>query len=367
MISRVLGVVGACVLVCATRAQQGDAPAAPAEGPAKAAAAAEPLMVGDKAPGLKIEAWVKGEPVTGLEKGKVYVVEFWATWCMPCRASMPHLTELEAKYKERGVAIIGVASGAFNDSLEKVKPFVEQMGDKIDYRIGWDDAEARQEGIPTAFVVSEEGRIAWIGNPLFPEGKMDGVIDALVEKKFDMEGAVAGAKRDAANAKKADELLREIQSLWEADKKREAMEKLDEVVALDGEKFGDLAVQKFGALLVELKDSEAGYAYAKKLEEGIFKDNAAMLNSLAWVILTAQGVKNRDAAAATRMALRANELSQGKNPGVLDTLARAYFESGEVKKAVETQTKAVELATTDEMKAALRESLVKYERAGEVK
>src|SRR5262245_35647835 len=55
------------------------------------------LSVGDAAPGLDIEKWVKGNETT-LATGNVYVVEFWATWCVPCKKSIPHLSELQREF-----------------------------------------------------------------------------------------------------------------------------------------------------------------------------------------------------------------------------------------------------------------------------
>ena len=55
------------------------------------------LAVGDNAPELKIEKWIKGGGFDRLEKGKVYVIDMWATWCVPCIAGMPHLTKLQQK------------------------------------------------------------------------------------------------------------------------------------------------------------------------------------------------------------------------------------------------------------------------------
>src|SRR3954463_3704223 len=89
------------------------------------------LKVGDPAPKLSIDKWVKGEPVKEFEKGKVYVVEFWATWCGPCKVSIPHVTKLQAKFKDKGLVVIGV--DVWERDLAKVEPFVTEMGDKMNY------------------------------------------------------------------------------------------------------------------------------------------------------------------------------------------------------------------------------------------
>ena len=66
------------------------------------------LKVGSKAPGIKADKWVKGTEVKSFESGKVYVMEFWATWCPPCRESIPLLTDLQKTHKD--VTVIGMAS-----------------------------------------------------------------------------------------------------------------------------------------------------------------------------------------------------------------------------------------------------------------
>ena len=58
------------------------------------------LFIGSKAPELQIAKYVKGDSVEQFQDGKVYVVEFWATWCGPCIAAFPHLSELQAEHQE---------------------------------------------------------------------------------------------------------------------------------------------------------------------------------------------------------------------------------------------------------------------------
>ena len=68
-----------------------------------------PLFIGDKAPAVTVDHWVKGDAWDGFDDGQVYVMEFWATWCGPCISSMPHLSGLQDEYGDK-VQIIGVSS-----------------------------------------------------------------------------------------------------------------------------------------------------------------------------------------------------------------------------------------------------------------
>ena len=130
--------------------------------------AAQVLNVGDKAPDLKVTDWVKGTPQT-LGNGNVTVVEFWATWCGPCRMSIPHLTELAHKYQGK-VNFVGVSISESKpeDYTTKVPSFVKEFGDKMDYNVAtegpgtfmsknWMTA-AGEMGIPTAFLVDKDGK-----------------------------------------------------------------------------------------------------------------------------------------------------------------------------------------------------------------
>ena len=100
------------------------------------------LTAGSVAPVLSGEKWLKGAPVKSFERGRVYVVEFWATWCKPCIASVPHLTELQQKYPN--ITVIGVAASEqssrpnMDDRLSKVESFVAKQGTGMNYSVVYD-------------------------------------------------------------------------------------------------------------------------------------------------------------------------------------------------------------------------------------
>ena len=122
---------------------------------------------------------------------------------------------------------------------------------------------------------------------------------------------------------------------------------------------------QFGILATEKKDGGKACPLAKKLSESK-KDDATLLNELAWTILDTPDLKNRDLDVALAIAKRAAKVSKYVDGPILDTLARAYFEKGDLDKAIEFQTKAVEKCQnndtiSDEIKEQVKETLEKYQ------
>jgi thiol-disulfide isomerase/thioredoxin len=125
------------------------------------------------AAGLEAVEWINTDaPPTapGALAGKALVVEFWATWCPPCRSSTPHLVELANEHRDDGLVVLGVHVAR---ALERdaVDGFIEQYD--IPYAIGLDTSGAFAgsygvSGIPDAFVYDRGGALVWRGHPMDP-------------------------------------------------------------------------------------------------------------------------------------------------------------------------------------------------------
>jgi thiol-disulfide isomerase/thioredoxin len=109
--------------------------------------------------------------------GRPVLVEFWATWCPPCRKSIPHLNRIYEKYKSQGLEIVGIT----DEDEATVKKFQQQVPMEYNVAINTPQSVYQQfgiEGIPTAFLVNKGGKIVWTGHPMeLTEVEIQGVLN----------------------------------------------------------------------------------------------------------------------------------------------------------------------------------------------
>jgi thiol-disulfide isomerase/thioredoxin len=378
--------------------------------------------IGDPAAPLQVAEWIKGDAVDlAAAKGKqIVVVEFWATWCGPCIASIPHLTEMQQAFADRGVVFVGVSSEAANVA----KPFVDKMGAKMDYTVAVDDNRKTTDGylkaygvngIPHAFIVDRDGRIAWHGHPmsgldkeleklaavpvaanpadqkrdvakrklrefteLVARGADESTIEAAAAElaRMDKEvgGILPGPPLDVKELRRAvrfQVVMLDYQRAVAAGKPADELAKLEQAamaVAPKDFKFDNYrgnfnlqrTFQEYYRVVTGKGDVSQLAALTERLETAESSDVDSQ-NEMAWTLLTDENIKTRNLKLALKFAQAAFNASGGKNVDVLDTYSRALFDNGQQAEAIQHLQQAIELTTDATRLAELKETLKAYQ------
>ena len=139
------------------------------------------LVLGKPMPKLELSNWINKEVKPEDMKGKIVVVDYWATWCGPCIRSIPHNNEVSAKYQAKGVVLIGACGGGGEEKMQERA---------TENRIAYPTAKVSEESTkawqvqwwPTYAVIDRNGIVRALGiQPQFVEK----VVDALIEEQGD--------------------------------------------------------------------------------------------------------------------------------------------------------------------------------------
>jgi thiol-disulfide isomerase/thioredoxin len=343
---------------------------------AQDATADDLLTIGSDAPALDVEHWVQdGEgkfgKVTKFEKGKVYVVEFWATWCGPCIMSMPHIVDTQQKYAGKGVQIVSIS----DEPLETVEEFLERelppniASESKDitnfkeltksYCLTTDPdgssskeymAAAGQNGIPCAFIVGKDAKVEWIGHPM----EMDEPLDQVVNNKWDREKFGTEFKERQEQERIMQEAQTQVLGLVRKKKFPEALAKLDEFVAKANRADMKLNLLMFKINLHQAANSEP--AEVNGTFESLFElvaDDPMMSNQIAWTVWEMSDAGRIDSKDLLKRARDLAKNASAKQSGnmkamTLDTVAHLEFSLGNGEEALKLQEEAVSLADEQE-------------------
>jgi len=313
------------------------------------------LTIGDTAPALKYSKWIKGKPIKSFEGDQLYILEFWATWCGPCKLAMPHITKLQEEYKDKATFIgVGVWEKVAKDkpyesSLPAVVEYVKGNDANMGYSVIADNNEqhmgnnwlkaAGQNGIPSTFII-KDNKIMWIGHP----GSLDTIIPKIIAGKYDMQASKASFDKSAnASSDQMAKMMAVVKPIEDAIKAKDfkkAFELMERGKIDLPQMANSFEMTKFSILVdnFSLKDvqefaSKWDYPSAASLYLGeIYKRDNLSKETYLWA------------------AKNFGSTEKVTNPIIFDALATCYAKAGDFASAAVHQEKALELA-----KKALKE------------
>jgi len=318
------------------------------------------LKVGDPAPPFHVSKWLQGTEVKSFEKGKVYVVEFWATWCGPCIVMMPHMSHLQQEYREKGVTFIGfTAKDNRGNNEESVTKFVAKRGPNLKYTFAYADdrttydawmTAADQKGIPCCFVIGRDLKIAYIGHPMF--------LDIVLPK---VETGTWKAE-DGAAVEKVGEEVNNVFKSFSGDAET-ALKTLSEFERNHPKLAGIpyFNAPKLGMLIKAKKTAEARKFAEHLIDQAVKDDDSGSLRNISAALRSpGVGADKQLLPLSLKAAEDMLKISGEKDAAALYFVAEAQFANGNIAKAKEFRAKAIAAATDPDMKAQIERLTKKY-------
>ena len=268
------------------------------------AAPAMALEVGDKAPEIHGGKWfnAKGTVSMAKLKGKIVVIDFWATWCGPCRAAHPEVVKIHEKYSKKGVVAIGLS----DEKDETVAGFLEKH--KTPYAIASGTTSARDYGIrafPTFFVVNPAGKITYIGHDVHAARKS-------VEKCLKDTPPKSPEEMAKDRAAEAIKDLKEADKLYKNKELAEALVAYEAVVAdYPKSPSAERAQAQVDKIKIEMAESEASEALTKANRMVDDKKYAQAMTAYTKVVEDYEGTAAAKTA-ATKLGKLRNDKTIGK-------------------------------------------------------
>ncbi|MCO6426294.1 TlpA family protein disulfide reductase [Sinorhizobium meliloti] len=231
------------------------------------------LETNSPAPALKVQDWVRGQTLAKFQPGKVYLVEFWATWCGPCLSAMPDLMQLQEKYRDNGVEVVAVAADEEAATADEVKAYLDawltEKFPTLNFRVGLDCTGEMKKlwmeasfsfGIPSSFVVDRDSCIAFIGHP----AELDDVLPKVLDGSWRSSDQAKAADRERIAEGREGVFLSKISAAVKLKDWKTALSAIEEGIALLPDSI-QLRVAHAHTLLHKMRDMQTGLPVLRQL------------------------------------------------------------------------------------------------------